>query len=336
MLTIRGSPRRRTPRRRSSSTRRSCPTRACGHVVDRVGGAQVGGRGVRHAVGVHGEQRVASVVASRPIGGMPHNSPASRPAFVANAPTAPQLELGMVQDRSQGRCRRCRCSTGSRDRACASVPQVRALRQDSALRRVMTWENGLVVEGEAPMANPTRSSGCACGAVQVEITGDPTVMAYCHCSSCRGWLGAPIHAASLWPAASVRVVKGADKLGLYKKTEASHRQFCTECGGPVWSATRDRARPTSPRGRSGTRVQADPARPLRREGAGGARRAAEVQGLPEGLRRFGRHARGVTLFGSGWRCTLPATIPPPRRQGDAGRQDAGSAEGANVVRDDPV
>ena len=83
------------------------------------------------------------------------------------------------------------------------------------------------------MATDTRKSGCACGAVEVEISGDPAVQAYCHCSSCRGWLGAPIHAASLWPSTSVRVTKGDDKLGLFKKTENSHRQFCTSCGAPV-------------------------------------------------------------------------------------------------------
>ncbi len=82
------------------------------------------------------------------------------------------------------------------------------------------------------MAN-THKAGCACGAVQLEITGDPTVQVYCHCSSCRGWLGAPIHAASLWPTPNVKVTKGADKLGLYKRTENSHRQFCTACGAPV-------------------------------------------------------------------------------------------------------
>ena len=54
-------------------------------------------------------------------------------------------------------------------------------------------------------------SGCMCGAVQVELAGQPNVQAYCHCSSCRGWLGAPIHAATLWPTANVKVVKGADK-----------------------------------------------------------------------------------------------------------------------------
>src|SRR5262249_60842311 len=82
------------------------------------------------------------------------------------------------------------------------------------------------------MAN-TYKAGCACGAVQLEITGDPAVQVYCHCTSCRSWLGAPIHAASLWPTPNVKVTKGADRLGLYKRTENSHRQFCTACGAPV-------------------------------------------------------------------------------------------------------
>ena len=76
-------------------------------------------------------------------------------------------------------------------------------------------------------------SGCMCGAVAVEITGDPVFQAYCHCESCRGWLGAPVHAASGWQTPNVTVTKGADKLGTYKRTENSHRQFCTQCGSPV-------------------------------------------------------------------------------------------------------
>ena len=79
----------------------------------------------------------------------------------------------------------------------------------------------------------TRTSGCMCGAVKLELSGDPAVQAYCHCESCRGWLNAPVHAAALWPAASVKITKGADALGTYKRTEASHRQFCTRCGTPV-------------------------------------------------------------------------------------------------------
>ena len=76
-------------------------------------------------------------------------------------------------------------------------------------------------------------SGCFCGAVRLELAGEPSVQAYCHCASCRGWLGAPIHAATLWPTPNVKVVQGNDGLGTFKKTEASHRRFCTRCGSPV-------------------------------------------------------------------------------------------------------
>jgi hypothetical protein len=83
------------------------------------------------------------------------------------------------------------------------------------------------------MSNTTYKASCICGAVQLEISGDPAVQAICHCSSCRGWLSAPLHAAALWPTPSVKVVKGADNLGLYRKTENSHRQFCKSCGAAV-------------------------------------------------------------------------------------------------------
>lgn len=83
------------------------------------------------------------------------------------------------------------------------------------------------------MADDNYEAGCPCGAVKLEISGEPAVQAYCHCESCRTWLGAPVSAATLWPTPNVRVVRGADNLGLYKRTEASHRQFCRTCGAPV-------------------------------------------------------------------------------------------------------
>jgi len=77
------------------------------------------------------------------------------------------------------------------------------------------------------------TSACFCGAVRLELTGAPNVQAYCHCGSCRGWLGAPIHGATLWPTPNVKVIAGADELVTFTKTEASHRQFCRRCGSPV-------------------------------------------------------------------------------------------------------
>jgi hypothetical protein len=84
------------------------------------------------------------------------------------------------------------------------------------------------------MADKTYKAGCACGAVQLEITGEPAVQAICHCTSCRSWLSATLHAAALWPSPAVKVVKGADNIGLYKRTESSHRQFCKSCGAAVF------------------------------------------------------------------------------------------------------
>jgi hypothetical protein len=72
---------------------------------------------------------------------------------------------------------------------------------------------------------------CFCGAVEIEATGDPLEMGYCHCGSCRAYSGAPLVAFILWEAAKVRVVRGAENIGGYAKTEMSDRQFCTSCGG---------------------------------------------------------------------------------------------------------
>jgi len=72
---------------------------------------------------------------------------------------------------------------------------------------------------------------CFCGAVEVEVSGDPAGMGYCHCRSCRSWSGGPVNAFSLWPPAQVKITKGADKVGTFNATEVSYRKFCTKCGG---------------------------------------------------------------------------------------------------------
>jgi hypothetical protein len=72
---------------------------------------------------------------------------------------------------------------------------------------------------------------CFCGAVGVEVTGAPEGMGYCHCSSCRSWSGGPVNAFTLWKPENVKVTKGSQFVGHFKKTEMSDRQFCTKCGG---------------------------------------------------------------------------------------------------------
>jgi len=74
---------------------------------------------------------------------------------------------------------------------------------------------------------------CFCGAVQIEVSGEPEAMGYCHCASCRSWAAAPVNAFSLWKPGAVKVTAGAGHLAMYRKNPSSERQFCTQCGGHV-------------------------------------------------------------------------------------------------------
>ena len=93
------------------------------------------------------------------------------------------------------------------------------------------------------MAGTERSDGgamdqshtgtCFCGAVTVEVRSAPLEMGYCHCSSCRSHSGAPVSAYVLWTQDDVKITKGMEFVGQFKKTEMSDRHFCKKCGGHV-------------------------------------------------------------------------------------------------------
>lgn len=77
----------------------------------------------------------------------------------------------------------------------------------------------------------THTGTCFCGAVEVTVSGAPEAMGYCHCASCRSWSAGPVNAFTLWKPDNVKVTRGAEYVGRFKKTETSDRQFCTQCGG---------------------------------------------------------------------------------------------------------
>jgi hypothetical protein len=77
----------------------------------------------------------------------------------------------------------------------------------------------------------THVGSCFCGAVEVEVQGEPAGMGYCHCQSCRSWSGGPVNAFSLWPPNAVSVKKGAESLATFTKNPSSERQYCAKCGG---------------------------------------------------------------------------------------------------------
>ena len=72
---------------------------------------------------------------------------------------------------------------------------------------------------------------CFCGAVQIEASGEPQAMGFCHCRSCRSWSAAPVTAFSLWKPDAVRVTEGAEHIRRINKNGSSERQYCGKCGG---------------------------------------------------------------------------------------------------------
>ena len=77
----------------------------------------------------------------------------------------------------------------------------------------------------------TYKGECFCGAVEIEASGEPEGMGYCHCRSCRSWSGGPVNAFTLWKCDAVRITRGAEHVGMYQKTPLTQRQHCTRCGG---------------------------------------------------------------------------------------------------------
>lgn len=74
-------------------------------------------------------------------------------------------------------------------------------------------------------------TACFCGSVKLRVSGEPAIMGYCHCSSCRHWSASPISALTLWPSDAVQVTQGAEHIGSFNRTPNSQRKWCQQCGG---------------------------------------------------------------------------------------------------------
>jgi hypothetical protein len=99
--------------------------------------------------------------------------------------------------------------------------------------------SALAQRGGAPEQSMTSSTpyrgGCFCGTVQLEVSGEPVAMGYCHCESCRQWSAGPVNAFTLWKPEALKVTRGAGSIGSYNKTPLSHRKWCTKCGGHLFT-----------------------------------------------------------------------------------------------------
>ena len=64
----------------------------------------------------------------------------------------------------------------------------------------------------------THNGECFCGAVQIEVSGEPEVSGYCHCRSCRSWSGGPVNAFTLWKPDAVQIKARGEYVGTFQKT----------------------------------------------------------------------------------------------------------------------
>lgn len=60
-------------------------------------------------------------------------------------------------------------------------------------------------------------------------------MGYCHCESCRHWSAAPVNAFTLWAPEAVAATQGAVQIGTFARTPKSHRKWCKNCGGHLFT-----------------------------------------------------------------------------------------------------
>jgi hypothetical protein len=86
----------------------------------------------------------------------------------------------------------------------------------------------------------SRMAHCCCGSLWVEVSGEPMIVAACHCEECQRRTGAPYGVGAYFERTQVRA-EGTSKV--YVRNGQEDRKlrmhFCPECGSTVyWEADR--------------------------------------------------------------------------------------------------
>lgn len=82
----------------------------------------------------------------------------------------------------------------------------------------------------------TKTGHCLCGSVEYSFSGDPAMVALCHCDDCQRQSGSSFSLNVGVPAANFTV--DASKLKTFATTgtdsgQPRERSFCPECGSPI-------------------------------------------------------------------------------------------------------
>jgi hypothetical protein len=84
----------------------------------------------------------------------------------------------------------------------------------------------------------TRIARCCCGTLRAEASGNPALVAACHCEQCQRRTGAPFGISAYYPAAQVRTAGASKVFGRDSQAGRKVRiHFCPDCGTSVyWKA----------------------------------------------------------------------------------------------------
>jgi len=80
----------------------------------------------------------------------------------------------------------------------------------------------------------THKGECFCGAVRVEVSGEPEAMGYCHCQSCRSWSGGPVNAFTLWKPEAVRSLRVRNMLLCSKRQKSVSDNTAKNAVDTLW------------------------------------------------------------------------------------------------------
>lgn len=78
---------------------------------------------------------------------------------------------------------------------------------------------------------PDHTGKCLCGAVKLEVLGDPLWVGHCHCPSCQKATSAAFATYAGFNKASVRLT--GDELTVFRSSPGVTRRFCNKCGSAI-------------------------------------------------------------------------------------------------------
>jgi hypothetical protein len=79
------------------------------------------------------------------------------------------------------------------------------------------------------------TGGCLCGGVRFEVSEPPVTAVYCHCTRCQRRTGTAASASARIAPGSLRITSGEELVRSYVPEDGFAKDFCSACGGGLWS-----------------------------------------------------------------------------------------------------